>query len=129
MVCATTFLVGNYRQNTFSRSKTRKNTFLEQDGRVLSIRKYGVSRNSYGPSTTKLSTIHGHDDKNRDDARRVGAETMLRELCSRRDFIEPSDRVILFASVDRDLQRSTNSIMNLINVPQTLTHHSVKAAY
>ena len=54
---------------------------------------------------------------------------MLRELYSQRDFMTPSDRdLILFVSVDRHLQRSTNSIMNWINLHYSLTNHSVKEA-
>lgn len=53
---------------------------------------------------------------------------MLRELNSRREFTRPSDPDILFASVDRRLQRPTNSFVNWINVNQHLINHSVKEA-
>ena len=39
---------------------------------------------------------------------------MLHEIYSRQEFMKPSDRDILFGSIDRHLQRSTNSIMKLM---------------
>ena len=70
-------------------------------------------------------TMRGHDEKSRNDSRRDSTEIILREICSRRDFMQPSDRdLILLADIDRHLQRST--IMNWISVHQPLIIHSIK---
>ena len=72
-------------------------------------------------------TIHGHDEKSRNQAHRGRAIIMLHEIYSRKDFMKPSDRdKILFDDIEHHLIKPTHQIMNWISVNQPLNSHSIK---
>jgi hypothetical protein len=72
--------------------------------------------------------IHGHDETSLEapqEGRRT--EIMLHEIYSRKDFMKLSDRdKILFDDIEHHLAKTTNQIMNWINVHKPLISHSIK---